>query len=611
MGKLSYIDAGPGKPLESDSMWSILQTGYNINPNATALISPAQPSDLLHKLVGPAAASPLAAPLTSLSSRLRRTYARSTCFTTSFMLPTPSFGDCLSWSFAQLRRGAARIASVIEESGVKPGSTMVVFLPSKAEWTLMMWVSALKCYTLVTLDPAIVEPGQEQLLDAYMAKVRPSLVIASSQSAAAAVDKSRSRLDGSDSLFVGITVENLKTPQENWTSLPEIAARKFPEGIEIAPPAADNLDRVAMIIFTSGTSSGKPKGAVRTVRDLLRPLTGSELPPPLRPPTVLINTKAAQSLAPSLLYSAWYSGNAGALTGGNFTPATTISSMMTCRPITAALYTHTVDDIRNHPDYNAEKVSSLRFLLVIGAVATTETLKRAQETFPKAKIYASYSMTEAAGMCGWKGGVPAVKDVPSYRGVVSCGTAMPGIKMKIVDEQGKTAKQGELGVLHLSGDFVATGYIDENGADSYYEEGGERWYITGDCAVLDSQNRLYILARWDMMIRKDVALIAPATVENAIKKHHPESGPIVFGMTVPGTNSEGIYAILPKAVKGQKNVKDLVAKELGESHRPAGVVDLAQLGLTDWPLTMVGKLSIVDMRRILTQHLASEKALVK
>lgn len=49
-------------------------------------------------------------------------------------------------------------------------------------------------------------------------------------------------------------------------------------------------------------------------------------------------------------------------------------------------------------------------------------IKRAQETLPRAKIYVSYGMTEAAGMCGWKGGIPAIEDVPSYKGIVSCGS---------------------------------------------------------------------------------------------------------------------------------------------------------------------------------------------
>lgn len=523
MGKLSYIDAGPGKPLAVDSMWSILQRGYDINPNSTAVVSPSQPSDLLQKLVGPTKVSPLAAPPTSLSLLMHRAYARLTCFISHWMLPVPSFEDCLSWSYAQLRRGAARIGCVAEEAGINSGSTMVVFLPTSAEWTLMMWVSALKCYTLITLDPALVEPGQEQLLDGYMAKLKPSIVVVRSQAAAVAVDKSRSKLKGQGDLFVGVTLDTLEKPRQNWTSLPDIAARDFSEEVEAAPPAVDSLDRVAMVVFTSGTSSGKPKGCVRTVRDLMRPLAGFNLPPPLRPPMMLITTKASQSLAPCLLYGAWHSGNAGILAGGGFNTDTAISSMVKCRPITAAFYPHMVDLIRNHPDYSTDKVSSVRFLLVIGSVTTAETLKRAQETFPAAKIYASYGMTEAAGMCGWKRGIPAIKDFPSYKGIVSCGIAMPGIKMKIVGNDGKTVEQGRPGVLHLCGDCVATGYADENGAESFYTDGDDRWYITGDCAVLDKEERIYVLGRCDTMIRKDGVMIAPATVENAIKKYHLES----------------------------------------------------------------------------------------
>ncbi|KAJ6104358.1 fatty-acid-CoA ligase [Penicillium sp. IBT 18751x] len=482
-------------------------------------MSPYQAPDHLQKLVGPAKVSPAAAPKVSLKLLLRQLAAWVTCLITKLVLPSPSFGSCLSWSFAQLRRGATRIASVIDNEGVQPGSLMILFLPSCAEWSLMTWVSALRCLTVVTLDPAITQPGQEQLLEEYVEKLKPSVVVVVTQASAVAVDKVRNKVRSYGS-FIGITVNDLEKPLQSWTSLPGISVRDFTNELEARPAAVDSLNRVATIIFTSGTSSGKPKGSVRTVRDLLRPLTGINLPPPLRPPMTLINTKAAQSLAPGLLYATWHSGNASVLVGGNFNAATTIASMETCRPITAALYPHMVDLICNHSDYSTNKVSSIRFLLVIGSVTTEETLRLAQETFPRAKIYASYSMTEAAGMFGWKKGIPAIYDIPSYKGIVSCGSALPGVKIKIIDDVGEVVSQGSLGVLHICGDMVASGYFDSNGAESFYKDGDETWYITGDCAVLDEQQRIYVLGRYEYMIRRGRTIIAPATVENAIKKHY-------------------------------------------------------------------------------------------
>ncbi|CAI7654533.1 unnamed protein product [Penicillium viridicatum] len=556
-------------------MWSILQHGYDTNPNNIALISMSQGPDHLEKLVGPTKVSPVAAPAPSFNLYLRQATAWLTCLITRLILPSPSFDFCVSWTFAQMRRGAARIASVIDDEGVQPGSTMLVFLPSCAEWSLMMWVAALRCYTLVVLDPAIAQLGQERLLDEYIEMLKPSVVVVGTQASAVAVDKARSSLK-SCGPFVGITVNVLEKPRQNWTSLPEISVREFTTELEATPAAVDSLDRVAVIIFTSGSSSGKPKGTLRTVRELLRPLAGAGLPPPSRPPMTLINSGAALSLASGALHATWHSGNAGVLVGGNFNAATTIASMETCRPITAALLPPMVESIRTHSDYCPHKVSSIRFLILIGSVTTEEILQLAQETFPRAKIHASYGMTEAGGMFGWKKGIPAINHLPSYKGIVSCGFVLPGVKIRIVDDMGGVVSQGAPGVLHICGDMVTSGYIDNKGAGSFYKDGDDAWYITGDCAVLDKQQRIYVLGRYEYMIRRD------------------------------RSSHESIYAILSDPAIDRDRVKDLVIKELGDSHRLAGVIDLPQLGLVDWPLTVAGKMRIFDLRDRLTKYLAEE-----
>lgn len=73
-------------------------------------------------------------------------------------------------------------------------------------------------------------------------------------------------------------------------------------------------------------------------------------------------------------------------------------------------------------------------------------------------------------------------------------------------------------------------------------------------------------------------------------------------------NQELVCAVFHKPVRDHGEVKDLVVKELGYDHGLDDVFDLPQLGLTDWPYTVVGKLSIVDVRRIVTEYLASQKA---
>jgi 4-coumarate--CoA ligase len=410
-----------------------------------------------------------------------------------------------------------RLGFVLEEQGIKPGATLLVLVPTCVEWALMLWLSALKCYTLVTLEASLLEPQNSGELRKYISLLAPSIVVVTNQTGAIAMDKAR--MPANSTLpFVGITIEPLLEPQWCWTSLPAIATMRFPANVEQVPPSTDHPDRIALIIFSSGTSTGRPKGCVRTVGDLLPILSSLKSVPPLRAPAVLISVRNSQSGSPNLLYSAWYSGNAAVLVGGLFDAATTISTMATYRPIATFFMPHMLEMLRQHHSFNADAVASLRFISLIGAVLTTSLLKRTREMFPKARIVANYGMTEVAGIFGWPQGVPKVDDYPAYRGVVSSGMPLPGVKIKIVSE-GKAVPRGSPGSLHICGNMVCSAYLNGESSDSFYHEDQERWFITGDCAVVDQQDRVYILGREEYMISKNGVVISPATIENCLMEH--------------------------------------------------------------------------------------------
>lgn len=518
MARLSEVDAGTAE-VRVDSLWSVLQRGIDFNPDRVALIAPSQPANHLQGLVGPATS--LADYSTSPFAQARRAAAQITSvfsvgYLVSLLAPAPASLDCLTWTFAQLRRAAARLGYVLDANHIMPGATILVLVPSCAEWALLLWVSALKCCTLVTLDTTVLEPGHEQELQSYIEILAPSVIVARNQDDATAVERFR-RKDKCP--FMGLSLGHLAEPQQGWTSMEDISAMSFPANIKVEP-ALDTLDRVATIIFTSGTSTGSPKGCLRTVRDLVCPLDPSKVPPPLRPPIALVNTRNYLGIAPCLLYASWYTGNAAVLVGGSFSPATTLSAIATCRPIAISIaYPMILGLIVGHAEYSREKVRSVRYVQIIGSVTTVEGLRRAQEVFPNAKIVASYGMTEAASMFGWPQGPPKSQDIPSFRGIAASGTALPGIKLKIVDEKGHVLGRNEPGVLHLSGNTVTKGYLGGMGAEAFYRDNDSRWYITGDCAVLDDRGRIYILGRSDDMIRNDGITIAPATIENLLMKH--------------------------------------------------------------------------------------------
>lgn len=346
----------------------------------------------------------------------------------------------------------------------------------------------------------------------YIKKLAPSVIGVGNQDEVIAVERFSRKVEGP---FMGFSLGPLAEPPRGWTSMLDISAMSSSDNIKVEP-ALDNLDRVAMIIFTSGTSTGKSKGCLRTVRDLVCLLNSFTLPPPLRPPIALVNTSNYLGGAPSWLYTAWCTGNAAVLVGGDFSAATTLSAMATCRPLAFFIsYPMILKSIAAHAGYSREKVRSVRFVQMIGSVTTMEDLRRAQEVFPNA-ISTSYGMTS---LFGWPQDPPKLQNIPSFRGIAASGTALPGVKLKIVDEKGHVVRRNEPGVLHLSGKTVITGYLGGRGAEAFYEENNSGWFITGDCAVLDGRGLIYILGRSDYMTRRDGITIAPATIENLLMKH--------------------------------------------------------------------------------------------
>ncbi|KAM4066061.1 AMP-binding enzyme [Hirsutella rhossiliensis] len=552
MAELSEINGGPLKPLLAGSMWSVLQRGIDINPDQTALVSPSQPAHHLQELVGPPASS---------ASALGR-------FT-----PPPSV-DYLSWTFTQLERAAVRLGSVLDVNGISPGASIVVILSGCAEWALMFWVAALKCCTLITLDTALLEPSHEVELQTLLDKLTPSLILVENQEVARAVDRLRTT-QNKPGPFLGITIEPLTNIIPGWTSM---LSMSFANDIK-AKQATDSLDRTAMIIFTSGTSTGRPRGCIRRVGELLQLIMSISFPP-LRSPLALINSGNFSATAASILYVCWHTGNAAVLAGGDFSAPTTLTAMDGWRPMVLTVVEPIkVDVLAYHSGYSQTKVSSVKHVQLIGGVTPIERLKRTQRVFPAAKIISKYGMTEAVGFIGWTGTTPKVEDIPTFQGVASSGVALPGIKLKVVDDESRVVRRNEPGVLHISGDMVTPGYLGgERAEDFYYEEDGSRWYITGDYTVIDDDGHVYVLGRYEHMIRNNGTVIAPATIENLLMKDvastcYPSVTYLVVSRQVlvmgfkASAGKEVPYAIFDKDTRSPEDLQELVIKQLGSMYR--------------------------------------------
>ncbi len=100
----------------------------------------------------------------------------------------------------------------------------------------------------------------------------------------------------------------------------------------------------------------------------------------------------------------------------------------------------------------------------------------------------------------------------------SVGKAVPGVKIKIVDEHGNHLKHGEEGEICVMGPNITRGYHgNETATRELFTEDG--WLKTGDIGVLDTDGFLFIRDRKkDMVIVKGLKVF-PAQIEHTINAH--------------------------------------------------------------------------------------------
>ena len=123
------------------------------------------------------------------------------------------------------------------------------------------------------------------------------------------------------------------------------------------------------------------------------------------------------------------------------------------------------------------------------------------------KILERYGMTET-NMC-----TSNPYDEERIAGTV--GLPLPGVELRIADDQGNEIKQGEIGIIELRGENVFKGYwqMPDKTNDSFRKDG---FFITGDMAKIDHKGYVTIVGRDKDLIITGGLNVYPKEVETVI-----------------------------------------------------------------------------------------------
>lgn len=312
-------------------------------------------------------------------------------------------------------------------------------------------------------------------------------------------------------------------------------------GGETAPIAERADDDLACMIFTAGTG-GAPKAAMLSHGNLLSNLQQVQRHPgrAVEPSDVCFGVLPLFHIfgLNVVLGLTLYAGATVVLVE-RFDPVSTVETVerhgVTILPGAPPMFAALA---ATHGDPAALK--TLRLTMSGASALPDEVGRRFEERFG-VTIYQGYGLTEASPIV-----TSSIIGGEAKPG--SIGVSLPGVEVRLVDEEGEDALLGDEGEIWVRGPNVFKGYWNEPEAtERVLTDDG--WLRTGDVAVADEDGFLYIVDR-----QKDLVIVSgfnvyPAEVEEVLASmpgidqvavagvEHPYTGETVKAWVVASEDS--------------------------------------------------------------------------
>jgi acyl-CoA synthetase (AMP-forming)/AMP-acid ligase II len=277
---------------------------------------------------------------------------------------------------------------------------------------------------------------------------------------------------------------------------------------------------VAWLFYTSGTT-GKPKGAMETHRNLLTMVQQF---------LIAILHDACESdvmlHAAPIAHGTASVGLAHLAVGAaqcfpestGFDPEHIFHIIERLRVSATFLAPTMIQMLLRSPHRHGANVSSLKNVVYGGGPMYVELLKEALAAFGNV-FHQIYGQGEAPMTCTtlpkWEHTV--VGDARLERRLASAGRELPAVQVRVVDDDDRPVSACEPGEILVRGDLVMRGYWQSPQSSAEALRGG--WLHTGDVGFLDEDGYLFITDRKKDLIISGGSNIYPREVEEVLLQH--------------------------------------------------------------------------------------------
>ncbi len=181
---------------------------------------------------------------------------------------------------------------------------------------------------------------------------------------------------------------------------------------------------------------------------------------------------------------------------------------------------------------------------------------RLAEAGSKGRLMEGYGLTEAVN-------VLAVNRLSDWKDG-SIGHAIPGVKVKIIDENGVEVPPMNEGEIAVGGDTLMVGYYHAEDVNPFTEIDGERYLKTGDLGKMDEDGFIYFISRFKRIIKKKGMNVYPLSIEKTVSNLDEVEECAYLGETYKGYDDTALYVELaPGADRDKAQEKILSALHHG------------------------------------------------
>ncbi len=446
----------------------------------------------------------------------------------SLLAPHPTSAPAIGapdrpWlTFAGLHEHTATVRAALDAAGIGRGDRVAIVLPNGPEMAAA-FVTVAQVAVTAPLNPAY----KREEFDFYLTDLKARAIILPQGDQGPAFDAARAH---------GLVVLRLAFDPAEPAGTFTLQAEGAGPGADTAPPGPDD---VALILHTSGTTS-RPKivpllqsnvaaSAMHIGRSLA--LTPADRCLNVMPLFHIHGLVAAVASSLAAGGSVWCAPGFDALKFFGWMDAATPTWYTAVPTMHQTILTRAA---RN--EATIARVP-LRFLRSSSASLPPQVMLELAATF-NAPVIEGYGMTEAAHQMA-SNPLPPRAQKPGSVGVAA------GPQVRIAHEVENRLIDG-IGEIVISGPNVTPGYEgnpDAN-AKSFFIEGGQRWFRTGDQGSFDAEGYLSLTGRLKEIINRGGEKVSPLEIDAVLMDHPAVQQVVTFAMPHPKLGEEVACAVV-------------------------------------------------------------------